>query len=140
MVSVFAAVRVLGGGVALAYGVQALAALGGVAVLFASLRRRPGATGEMALAAAATPLLSPFLLDYDLVLLGLPLAWTLSAALRSGGFLPWEKLVLSTGFVLPFVTRPAALGLGLPVAPLVAFALLLAVARRLRMGEQSRHC
>jgi hypothetical protein len=138
MVSVFAAVRVLGGGVGLAYGVQALVALGTAAILVVALRQRPGGVGELALAAAATPLLSPFLLDYDLVLLGLPLAWMLSIAQRSGGFLPWEKVILSAGFVLPFVARPAALGLSLPVAPLITVALLLAVARRLQAERAGR--
>ena len=74
MVSVFAGVRLLGGGIGLAWAVQGLVAAAVVAVLLPRLRRRPGGVAEMAAVAAATPLVSPFLLDYDLLLLALPLA------------------------------------------------------------------
>ncbi|MGG5822762.1 glycosyltransferase family 87 protein [Falsiroseomonas sp. HW251] len=130
MASVFAAVRLLGGGAALAWGVQGVVALGVLAVLLPRLRRRPGGIAEMATTAAATPLVSPFLLDYDLLLLGLPLAFVLRAALREG-WLPWERIVLLAGFVLPFVARPLATWPGVPVAPLVCAALLWVAVRRL---------
>lgn len=130
MASVFAGVRVLGGGVTLAYGVQAVAAAAAFAVLLPRLRRRPGGVAEIAAVAAATPLISPFLLDYDLMLLGLPMAWIMAAAQRDG-FLPWEKLVLLAAFVLPFVARPVALSFDVPLAPAACALLVWAVARRL---------
>jgi hypothetical protein len=130
MVSVFAAMRLLGGGLWLAYGVQAVVALAVLATLAWLLRRRPGGVAEMAAVAAATPLCSPFLLDYDLMLLGLPLAFVLAAALREGRFLPWEKLVLLAAFVLPLVSRTIGSATGVPIAPLVTAALFWVVARR----------
>ncbi len=133
MVSVFAAVRLLGGDPALAYAVQAVAAICVLVLLERWLRRRPGGVAEIAAVAAATPLVSPFLLDYDLMVLGLPLAFVLAAALRGGGFLPWEKLVLLAAFVLPLASRGIGTGFGVPVAPLVTAALLWVVARRLAL-------
>jgi len=129
MVSVFAAARLLGAGVPLAWAAQATAALAAAAVLALALRRAAGGVAALSVAAAATPLMSPFLLDYDLLLLGLPMAWVTAQALRDG-FLPWEKVVLAAAFVLPLVARPVALSLGVPLAPAVAAVLFLVVARR----------
>jgi len=130
MASVFAAVRVLGGGVTLAYLAQAVVAVPVLAILLPMLRHRPGGLAEMTAVAAATPLVSPFLLDYDLMLLGLPLAWVMAAAQRDG-FLPWEKLGLLAAFLTPFIARPAAFGLGVPLAPVGTAILLALVLRRL---------
>jgi hypothetical protein len=77
----------------------------------------------------ATLLTTPFLLDYDLLLLALPLAWLYGESRRTG-FLPWEKAVLAAGFVLPLVSRALAANLHLPIAPLVIGALLLCLLRR----------
>lgn len=103
-----------------------MAAMG---VLAWTARRRPGGEAEGALLVTATLLCTPFLLDYDLVCLALPLAWVFAQARRTG-WLEWEKLVLLAGFVLPLGSRLLAGSAGLPVAPLVLVALLLVVARR----------
>jgi alpha-1,2-mannosyltransferase len=76
MQSAFAAVRLLGGDVIFAYAVQAVLAVAVCAVLVMLLRRRSGSTAEAPAVAAAALLMSPFLLDYDLLLLAVPLAWT----------------------------------------------------------------
>jgi alpha-1,2-mannosyltransferase len=65
----------------------------------------------------AALLASPFLLDYDLTLLAIPLAWIAREGLRSG-FAPGEKSVLAFAYVLPLFSRIVAGSLGLPVAPL----------------------
>lgn len=133
--SAFAAVMLLqdggGGGVALAYAVQAVVTVAVLAVVAVVAARRAGGQAEGALLATAAMLCSPFLLDYDLVCLALPLAWVTAQAQRTG-FLPWERLVLLAGYVLPLVSRELALYLGVPLAPLVIAALLLVVARRAR--------
>lgn len=138
--SVFAAVRVLGGGVAAGYLAQGLAALGVcVALAWAQHRRPDDALGMGMLAAAGTLLATPFVLDYDLTLLALPLAWLAAQGGRSG-FLPWEKLVIAAGFVLPVVSRLLALRAGLPLAPLVlaaVFGLVLRRVGRASVGAQA---
>lgn len=128
--SPFAAVRVLGGGVALAYAVQAVASLVALAVVVAFCWRRVGGVAETALVAAAAALASPYVFDYDLTLLALPMGWVLLRAEADGAFLPWERAVLAAAFLLALLARPLAMKAGLPVGPLVIAALLAVVARR----------
>jgi hypothetical protein len=60
--------------------------------------------------------------------------WAAMLALAErGGCLPWEKSILLSAVILPLVVRPVAMGAGVPVAPLVVFALLLVVVRRARL-------
>jgi hypothetical protein len=129
MVSPFAALRVLDGSVEAAYVAQATVVLG-LCGLFLGIRRaRPAGLELGAVMAAMAVLATPFLLDYDLVLLALPLAWLTAAAQRTG-FRPWEKTVLFAAFVLPLIVRAVATHLGLPLGPPVLAALLFVVARR----------
>ncbi len=129
MISVFAAMRLLGAGLGTAYTAQAAAAIGAVLVLALLAARRPGGLAEGALMGAAAMLASPFLLDYDLMLLSLPMAWLLAAATRDG-FLPWEKLALAAAFPLALLARTVATRYGLPLAPFVCAGLLIVVTRR----------
>jgi hypothetical protein len=129
MASAFAAVRVLGGPANLAYAVQALVALAAGGGLVWAIRRRPGSAAEAPLIVLAALLASPFLLDYDLGILAFPLAW-LTAQGLSGGFRPWEKIVLLAAYVLPITTRALAMRADMPLAPLVLGALFLLVLRR----------
>jgi len=129
MQSVFAAVRLLHGGLPLAYALQALTALAAAAALVWLDTRRFRSAAEGPAMVAATLLASPFLLDYDLTLLAIPLAWLAREGL-SAGFAPGEKSVLALAFVLPLFSRPLAGTLGLPVAPLAIAALLALVLRR----------
>lgn len=133
MQSVYAALRLLGAGSAVAYTVQGVAALA-TAILVAIAARQASGEAVIALLAAGAVLASPFLLDYDLLVLAAPMAFLAGAALRGDGFLPWEKTVLAAAFLLPLVARTLAMAAGLPVAPLVAAALLACVLRRARRG------
>ena len=129
MVSVFAAVQVRHGGIALGYMSQAIVALAAAAGLVLVCRRGGGVPGgQAALCAAATVLMSPFLLDYDLTATAIPLAWLFGEGLRRG-FRPWEKPILAAGYLLPLCARDLAMAAGLPVAPLVLGALTWATAR-----------
>jgi hypothetical protein len=104
----------------------ALAACAGLVAL--QRRAFRGAAEGPAMAAAAL-LASPFLLDYDLLLLAIPLAWMAREGLRTG-FRPWEKLALAAAFVLPLMSRPLASTVGLPLAPIVIGAVFVLVLRR----------
>jgi hypothetical protein len=129
MVSLFAAIRLLGGGVALAYAAQgALSATVGLA-LVAALRRTGDALEQGVLIAAATLLATPFALDYDLALLALPLALLLSRALATG-FLPYEKILILAAYALPAFARPLAQAAHLPLAPAILVLLFAALVRR----------
>jgi glycosyl transferase family 87 len=129
MTSVYAAARLLGGGIGLAYLMQAAtAAIVCLVVAALALRRMPGDAYGPLIAVAAT-LASPFLLDYDLTLTAIPLAWAAAKALEKG-FLPYEKAILLSAFALPVLARPVAMTLHVPLAPLVLMALFWSIARR----------
>lgn len=129
MQSVFAAIRLLGGSVGSAYATQLMVSVPVIIVTMAIAAQRPGGMAEGALMAAASMLASPFLLDYDLVLLSLPMAWLLTMAARDG-FLPWEKLALAAVFPLALISRSVAQRYGIPVTPITCLAFLAVVARR----------
>jgi hypothetical protein len=137
MASGFAAARLLGAGPIAAYAVQAVLAAAALAAVLLVARRRPGAGPEIAALAAAACLATPFLLDYDLMVLAVPLAW-MATPIAQGGCRPWEKLVTAAAFVLPLLARPLAVQAGVPVAPLVVAGLLVVVVRRARDAVASR--
>ena len=129
MQSSFAAVRLLHGGLGVAYGVQAVVTLAAAAILVLIARKRPGATAEGATLVTASLLAAPFLLDYDLMLLAIPLA-SITREARKSVWLTWEKSVLIAVFILPLVSRVFADYVGIPIGPPVIFAMLLILARR----------
>jgi hypothetical protein len=138
MQSAFAAVRLLHGGLGLAYGVQAAVALAAASVLVQVMRRRGDTLAQGATLATASLLASPFLLDYDLMLLALPLAWLAREQAR-GAARPWERTAMFAAFLLPLISRLVAARLGLALGPPVVFALLLVVARRALTGVSVRN-
>ena len=136
MVSTFAAVRLLGGGIALGFVVQAVVGLVACGMLARVLAGRPGGPAEPALIVCATMLCTPFLLDYDLTALLLPIAWLMGEAVETG-WRPWEKISLLAAYALPVMARPLAQISGLGIAPLVILCLLTVVAFRVQAGRSS---
>ncbi|MGQ0741471.1 MAG: glycosyltransferase family 87 protein [Alphaproteobacteria bacterium] len=129
--SVFAGVRLLGGSIALAYAVQFAVALASIAATVWVWRSKTPYYVQCAVLCLAIPLVTPYLLDYDLVFLALPIAW-LALEGRVSGFCPWEKSVLFLLWLMPLVARGVADLLHVPIGPLViglAFAFALARAR-----------
>ncbi|MGA0602945.1 glycosyltransferase family 87 protein [Caulobacter sp. KR2-114] len=105
--SVFAAVRLWGGSVALAYAAQGLATAA-AGVLLAALWRssadfRLKAAGLMTACLLATP----YCLDYDLMLLAPAAAFLVAVALEKG-WRPFEASALAFVFAAPILTRPFA--------------------------------
>ena len=131
MQSVFAAVRVLGGAVPLAYVAQGLAAIAALGALVMALRHERDARLQFALVAVVTCLTTPFLLDYDLTLLLVPVAVLAEQGLATG-FRAYEKTALAAAFLLPAFARPLAMHAHLPLSPLVIAALALVLLRRIR--------
>jgi len=129
MQSIFAAVRLLHGSLGLAYGMQALVAISGCALLVLFQRRLPRAGAERPAIVIAALLATPFLLDYDLILLAIPLAWLTAEGVKTG-FRSFEKIILAGGFMLPAISRNIAIGTGAPIGPLIVMALFWLVLRR----------
>lgn len=129
MQSLYTALRMLGvdsGPAFLAH--WSLAAL--VILSLAALWRWSGATllksaGLMTAALLATP----FVLDYDLALLGLPIV-LLARDGSERGFLPWEKTILAAAWALPLFARGVAQMTHLGLAWLVVLMVYGVVLRR----------
>jgi hypothetical protein len=129
--SVFGAFRILGLPGAFGWAVQGAVSAAALAALGVAAWRRPGGHAEGAMLAAAAMVVSPYLVDYDLAILGIPLAWVLAQAVRTG-FRPWEKMILLAGYMLPVVSHGLAESLRVPVAPFVLCAVYILVLRRAR--------
>ncbi len=126
--STFSAIRMLGGGVDTAYAVQGVVSI--VAALAAIFVWRRTSTIRLkgGVLVTATILATPYVLDYDLILLALPIAW-LAGEARATEFLPYEKIVLFAAYALPLLSRTIG-AIGIPMAPFVLLALLALIVRR----------
>jgi hypothetical protein len=126
--SPFAMVRMWGGPVPLAYAIQGVvtvAAMG--AVLWLTRAARPNVRGAAICAAAL--LSTPYVLDYDLVLLGLGTVFLVADGLERG-FLPWEKSLLALAWLAPLAARPLAEATLFPLGQLAILTVLALAVRR----------
>lgn len=129
LLSIFGAIRMWGGGLKMAYAFQAaLAMYAAIAVIWVWRSDQPFALKAATLAAGSL-MVSPYLLQYDLVLLALPIAWTAMEALEHG-FLPFEKFVLSLAWFVPRIALSAGEIAKIPVAPIAIVALMTMILRR----------
>ncbi|ATQ66675.1 MULTISPECIES: glycosyltransferase family 87 protein [Methylosinus] len=124
--SVFSAVRLLGGDVALAYAAQSattLFVLGALALLWrssADVRAKAAAT------IVASLLATPYCFDYDLAALAPALALVTARGIERG-FGPFVKTTLAAAFVLPLVARPLASVADLPLGAATLAALFIVI-------------
>jgi alpha-1,2-mannosyltransferase len=128
--SVFAAIRLWGGGMSLAYAVQgaaSLIAIGGVAWMW---RSSPDRNLKAALLMVATLLGSPHVLDYDLTIVGPAMAFMAASIYASGGVLDYEISLMALAWVTPLVARGIAGASGLPIGLITIVALYGVVMRR----------
>jgi len=130
MVSPFAGLMLLGVPSGLSYALQGLISAVVAAMLAqASWRRRY--TAELgALMLVGAVLVTPFVLDYDMLLLAPTLI-----VVASRGFGPWEKLALLLAFAAPAFARPIGMNLHVPIMPAAAFLLYWVLWRRLRRNR-----
>ncbi|MBO9519492.1 MAG: DUF2029 domain-containing protein [Porphyrobacter sp.] len=125
MMSPLAALKLLGAPNGVAFAVQGIVAISVAgAVVWAAWGRRWN-SALAALVLAGAPLVTPFVLDYDMVLLAFPLIY-----LAATGFRDWERLALVFGFAGAALARPLALHAGIPVMPLITGFLFVVLARR----------
>jgi hypothetical protein len=125
--SVFSWVRLWGGGIALAYALQAAVTLT-VAAALTWLWRSPAAYPLKAAGLLiGSALATPYSLDYDLMLLAPAIAY-LALDGFARGFAPWKKTVLAALWIVPLVARSIPQATLIPLAVptlLLAFTLLL---------------
>ena len=127
--SVFAAVRMSGGGVPLAYAVQGVVSVAVVSGTAWAWRSACDRDLKAALLVIATVLASPHVLDYDLVILALAIAFSVSGGFTSG-FRDYEISLLAAAWMVPLVSRSIAGVTGIPLGLLVLLALYVFTLRR----------
>jgi alpha-1,2-mannosyltransferase len=127
--SAFAAARLWGFSVATSYAVQAAVGLIAAIVVIWIWWRTPNFELQAAALATGVLLMTPYMMDYDLVVLALPIAW-IGLEGRRSGFLPWEKSLLALVWLLPLFARSLAGHALIPIAPLATLLLLADIARR----------
>lgn len=126
--SPFAAMRQWGGSIPLAYMVQAI--VSAAAIIAAALVARRGSMELRGAAALSAALLcTPYVLDYDHVLLGVAIAF-LWADMARRGALRWEATCLAYAWVAPLFGRTLSDLTHVPVNLIAAIGVLTLVARR----------
>jgi alpha-1,2-mannosyltransferase len=129
--SVFSAIRMLGGTVGQAYTLQAIVGtlvLAGIAWLW---RSRADTQLKYAALLCAALLATPYCLDYDMVLLGPAIAFTVAHGVEKG-FAPFEKTLLAAAWLVPLVARIVPKLSYIPLGPMVMMALFTAIMLRAR--------
>jgi alpha-1,2-mannosyltransferase len=125
--SVFSWVRMWGGGIALAYAVQAAVTVAIAAALFWLWRSRAAYPLKAAALLIGTLLATPYSLDYDLMLLA-PAIGYLAYDGFARGFGAYEKTILAALWIVPLIARSIPQATLIPLAVpimLLAFAMLL---------------
>ncbi|MEG8222239.1 glycosyltransferase family 87 protein [Sphingomonas sp. HH69] len=126
--SPFAAIRQWGGSIPAAYGVQAVVTIG--AILTAALVARRGSMALRGAAALSAALLcTPYVLDYDHVLLGVAIAFV-AADMANRGVMRWEPTWLAYAWLAPLFGRTVSDLTLIPVNLIAAIAILAITARR----------
>ncbi|WP_293882839.1 glycosyltransferase family 87 protein [Sphingomonas sp.] len=133
--SAFSAVRNWGGSIPLAYGIQT--GVTAIAVAGAALVSRgtpPFVRNAMVIAAAL--LSTPYLLDYDLVPLGMAIAFLVAEG-RERGFLTYEKTVLALVWIVPLFGRSIMQLTTVPLGLMSIVAIFVIALRRSRIRPLS---
>jgi hypothetical protein len=127
--SIFSAVRMWGGSVPLAYTAQIALAVTLAATLAWLWRNEAAFELKAAALAVASLLATPYVLDYDLVVLSLAIAYLARIGLASG-FRDFEISILAAAWIVPLLSRGVAQMTGIPLGLLVLLMLYGLIIRR----------
>lgn len=127
--SLFSAVRMWGGGIDAAYAAQGALALSLAASIVWLWRSQAAFELKAAALAVACLLATPYVLDYDMVVLGIAIAFLVRHGLARG-FHPYELSLLALAWTTPFLTRSIAGLSGIPLGLIVMLALYAMTLRR----------
>ena len=129
--SIFSAVRMWGGSIELAYAAQAALALGLAVSLIWLWRSRAADDLKAAALACGCLLATPYVLDYDLVVLAVAIGFFVRHALNQNrGFRDYEISVLAFVWIAPLIARSVAGTIGLPLGLLAMGSLYALTLRR----------
>ena len=130
-------VRMWGGSIDLAYAVQGAITLATAAAVAWLWRGRAALPLKAAALLIGTVLATPYVLDYDLMLLA-PAIAILAANGAGRGFVPYEKTALAALWLVPLVARTVAVTTLVPLAvPVMAFGFVIVLHRAM---SELREC
>ncbi|SER94996.1 glycosyltransferase family 87 protein [Sphingobium sp. YR768] len=133
--SPFAAIRQWGGSIPFAYSVQGIVTI--IAMIVAGWAARRGSMELRGAAALAAALLcTPYVLDYDYVLLGVACAFFVADALKRG-WLPGERCWLAYAWVVPGVGRALSEWSAIPFDLIATLGFTVLIVRRLAAARHS---
>jgi hypothetical protein len=127
--SIFAWVRLWGGPLPLAYGLQGIVTLATLAACVWLWRSAADHRLKGAALLIGALLSSPYVLDYDLVAFGLALALFVAHGIEHG-FDPWEKTLLALAWLSPVADRSIARLTYCPLGFLMLAAIFLLIVKR----------
>jgi hypothetical protein len=127
--SVYSLARKLGAPVAVCYALHGIVALGVMALAIRAWQRAREELPRIAMTAATVPLVSPYLFDYDLALIVLPIGALLVDGFRNG-WMPGMRIILMIAWFVPAIAPKLAEHTGLQIMPLASLALFWAAWRR----------
>ena len=133
--SAFAAVRLYGGSVPLAYAVQGMVTLAVLATLAWLWHGASDLRLKVAALIIGSLLSTPYVVDYDFALLG-PALVALVAYGMDRGFPPYARSLFALAWAMPLAARGVAMTLSLPIGLIVMAALYTFVA--LKAGRDAR--
>ena len=137
IMSPFSAVRSWGGSVEFAYAVQGVFTVAAIAAtLWLARKARPDVRN--AAVTAAVLISTPYVLDYDFVVLMAGIAFLWRDAERHG-WLPWEKSALALIWIAPLFARNLAGVTLFPLGLLTTILMLVLAVRRGLTASPSRH-
>ena len=134
MPTTFAAIRLAGGEITIAYLGQILSALTAIAATIWIWRYNAAYTVKASALVIATFLVTPYAWDYDQVALAFVAAWLAAEGVRHG-CQPGEKIVLALNIAAPLIYSPLAAASHIQIGPLALWLLLGLVARRALKSE-----
>lgn len=127
--SVFAAIRLVGGSVSLAYTLQTTISVLVVCTVAWTWRLKIDDAQKATILAIATLLASPHVLDYDLVTLGVAIAFFVRHG-SDRGFRNYEITLLAAVWIVPLIARAVAGMTSVPVGLIAMSAFYLITLRR----------
>jgi len=129
--SVFTWTRLWGGSLTLAYGLHVVVAVGVVTACVRIWRGDADLRLKGAALLVGALLLTPYVLDYDFIVLGMAVALIAAYGLECG-FRPWDKTLLALAWLMPLVARTIAMTFYLPVGLFTLVALFVLIVAHTR--------
>jgi len=137
MPTIYAAIRLAGGGLLIAQVLQGIAMLSSIIMVSWTWLRISSPASRAVVLTLAILLCTPYAFDYDLAMLALPLAWLGWEAHVKGWIMRGEKVLLLIGWLMPIIAPIIAKATNLQFGPIILIALIVLAFKRSKLGNLS---